>query len=984
MKTFRYLGLVLCFLISMGSYAVEVTIGDLKYTLNGTEAYVSGYTGNPTDVIIPATIESEGQTFKVTKISSKAFFCCTSLTSVRSVGENLKYIGNNYDAQGCFEYCTSLESVYFPSVTNIGAYAFENCTSLPYIVLPSGCTIGGNVFQGCSRLQAIIYLGNQTNKGGSNATVYNVNNMVTWSENSFAYSGSAPTPTFTNNLPMGFQAYTNAAQGNLEKNVGEYNTTVPITFANTEQTFTVNIPFKYTITPITLTAQVKNATKVYGEANPKFESVYSGFITGEDASVITTQGTYSTSATTKSDVGNYGVTQSGAVAKNYVFNYKSGTLAVTKAPLTMTPRDKTMTYGDALPTFDVDYAGLKNSESAPVWISQPTITTSATSLSNAGTYPITISGGVAKNYDVTFKKGTLTINKVLLIATTKDATRVYGDDNPDFEMTYSGLKNGETAPVWTVAPTFATPASKTSPVGVYGITVTGGEAQNYMVQFVNNGKLTVTKAPLTARVRSMSRLQGESNPTFVIDYEGFKNGETALALTEEPIATTTATLYSRPGTYPITISGGIAMNYDFIYVNGTLTVLPKEEPGDPTDNMLTLSSISGNKRTQVVLPVGLKNDKQITGLQLDLYLPDGVTVATNSKGKMLISTTDRMEGTYSISSSQMDGFVRILGYSADGDAFSGNSGDILNVTLNIADNVADGNYTIRVKDIVLSDVNSTEYHPADAGATLTVKSYVLGDVDNSGAININDVVCIINHILNRQVGTFIAEAADVDGSGTININDVVTLINRYILHKSSAPVLLAPALAGITDDNYLHLATISLKPGETKEIEMILTNGNAVAAVQGNVKLPEGVSFVTKSNGRLDVKNIDSRSEDFTLSCALQEDGSMTFAHYSADGFTYDGSDGGIFTFKVKADENAVAGNYNVNLSDVVLSINGVGYELTNRTSTLTVGNGTTGIRSIDNSPLTTDSWYTIDGKKLAGEPKEKGIYIYKGKKVKR
>ncbi len=808
--------------------------------------------------------------------------------------------------------------------------------------------------------------------------------MVTWSENSFAYSGSAPTPTFTNNLPMGFQAYTNAAQGNLEKNVGEYNTTVPITFANTEQTFTVNIPFKYTITPITLTAQVKNATKVYGEANPKFESVYSGFITGEDASVITTQGTYSTSATTKSDVGNYGVTQSGAVAKNYVFNYKSGTLAVTKAPLTMTPRDKTMTYGDALPTFDVDYAGLKNSESAPVWISQPTITTSATSLSNAGTYPITISGGVAKNYDVTFKKGTLTINKVLLIATTKDATRVYGDDNPDFEMTYSGLKNGETAPVWTVAPTFATPASKTSPVGVYGITVTGGEAQNYMVQFVNNGKLTVTKAPLTARVRSMSRLQGESNPTFVIDYEGFKNGETALALTEEPIATTTATLYSRPGTYPITISGGIAMNYDFIYVNGTLTVLPKEEPGDPTDNMLTLSSISGNKRTQVVLPVGLKNDKQITGLQLDLYLPDGVTVATNSKGKMLISTTDRMEGTYSISSSQMDGFVRILGYSADGDAFSGNSGDILNVTLNIADNVADGNYTIRVKDIVLSDVNSTEYHPADAGATLTVKSYVLGDVDNSGAININDVVCIINHILNRQVGTFIAEAADVDGSGTININDVVTLINRYILHKSSAPVLLAPALAGITDDNYLHLATISLKPGETKEIEMILTNGNAVAAVQGNVKLPEGVSFVTKSNGRLDVKNIDSRSEDFTLSCALQEDGSMTFAHYSADGFTYDGSDGGIFTFKVKADENAVAGNYNVNLSDVVLSINGVGYELTNRTSTLTVGNGTTGIRSIDNSPLTTDSWYTIDGKKLAGEPKEKGIYIYKGKKVKR
>ena len=28
------------------------------------------------------------------------------------------------------------------------------------------------------------------------------------------------------------------------------------------------------------------------------------------------------------------------------------------------------------------------------------------------------------------------------------------------------------------------------------------------------------------------------------------------------------------------------------------------------------------------------------------------------------------------------------------------------------------------------------------------------------------------------------------------------------------------------------------------------------------------------------------------------------------------------------------------------------------------------------------DNWYTLDGKKLDGEPTEKGIYIYKGKKV--
>ena len=37
-----------------------------------------------------------------------------------------------------------------------------------------------------------------------------------------------------------------------------------------------------------------------------------------------------------------------------------------------------------------------------------------------------------------------------------------------------------------------------------------------------------------------------------------------------------------------------------------------------------------------------------------------------------------------------------------------------------------------------------------------------------------------------------------------------------------------------------------------------------------------------------------------------------------------------------------------------------------------------------DNGQRTNDSWYTIDGKKLSGEPTKKGVYIIKGKKVKR
>lgn len=58
------------------------------------------------------------------------------------------------------------------------------------------------------------------------------------------------------------------------------------------------------------------------------------------------------------------------------------------------------------------------------------------------------------------------------------------------------------------------------------------------------------------------------------------------------------------------------------------------------------------------------------------------------------------------------------------------------------------------------------------------------------------------------------------------------------------------------------------------------------------------------------------------------------------------------------------------------------------RTFVLDFGDGdnTTGIVSIDDSPLTidrsSDAWYTLDGRRLSGKPMQKGIYIYNAKKI--
>lgn len=86
--------------------------------------------------------------------------------------------------------------------------------------------------------------------------------------------------------------------------------------------------------------------------------------------------------------------------------------------------------------------------------------------------------------------------------------------------------------------------------------------------------LLVAKASVTAKADDKSRDFGSDNPTLSISYTGFVHGETKATLTSEPTPSTTASRTSPAGPYPITLSGGSAVNYAITLQNGTLTVSP--------------------------------------------------------------------------------------------------------------------------------------------------------------------------------------------------------------------------------------------------------------------------------------------------------------------------------------------------------------------------------------------------------------------------
>lgn len=399
-----------------------------------------------------------------------------------------------------------------------------------------------------------------------------------------------------------------------------------------------------------------------------------------------------------------------------------------------------------------------------------------------------------------------------------------------------------------------------------------------------------------------------------------------------------------------------------------------------TDNALAMDNLTGYVGKTIILPILLNNEQQITGLQFDLVLPEGVTVAKKANGKNDITVTERMEESYSLSSNTMDdGSVRVTGLSGESIPFTGNSGAIVNVVLQVDESVAEGDHQIQVKNIVLSDVNGVAHKPVTVSCMLTVKSYVPGDVDNSGDININDAVCIVNYILNKPNAKFIPEAADLDGSGDININDAVVLINKYILKKANAKAMKAPRRAATGADNYLSVGAISIKPGETKKVSVDMANTEGIQGLQCSIDLPEGLSFATKSNGKIDVANDADRGDGFTLSSSLQEDGSLTVATVNFDGDSYYGNSGTIFTFKITADENLAAGEYEIKVRDIVLS-SGVAIKPSDAIGKVTVEGSSSSLQQIEADSNQSDSIYNLNGQRV--KKPNHGVYIHNGKKV--
>jgi subtilisin-like proprotein convertase family protein len=242
--------------------------------------------------------------------------------------------------------------------------------------------------------------------------------------------------------------------------LGAYPITIaPGNLAAANYTFTF-VNAALTVTPAVLICQANNTSRPYGETNPVFTASYSGFVNGDNASIVSGPLSGSSPAQTNSPVGSYPISVSGQSAPNYSIQYVAGTLTVGPAPLVVQANDAGRAYGRTNPIFSASFVGLTNGDAPSALEGTLVFTTTAETNSPVGSYPIVPSGLSSTNYSLTYSNGTLSVGAYALVVTADNQARSYGAPNPPLTGTVAGLQNGDN-----ITATYSTDADTIRPVG---------------------------------------------------------------------------------------------------------------------------------------------------------------------------------------------------------------------------------------------------------------------------------------------------------------------------------------------------------------------------------------------------------------------------------------------------------------------------------------------------------------------------------------
>lgn len=767
-----------------------------------------------------------------------------------------------------------------------------------------------------------------TKSGYPNSEIASVrvvfNPTITLETTVYTYDGSAKEPTVGSVM-----------DGETAIATSKYN----VTYSNNTNagTATVNIEdiagddlivsgsANFTINPAEVTLTANSGTEPYDGT----EKTVSGFTCSVDG--LTFEGVSASGSGT--EMGDYPVTFTGVTigstkdtSGNYVvMSTVNGTLTISRKQLTITADSETKVY-DGTPLTKNSYTNTDLFEGD--WIESVTVTGSQT---NAGTSNNVPSAAVIKNstdddvtanYDIIYNNGTLEVTKRTLTVTANARSKVYGEADPMLTYQSEGLINGD---VITGTLTRA-PGENAGDYAISQGELTAGD--NYEISFTG-ANLTITKAKLKISAQNNSITYGAIPAGIGVTYTGFVGEETSSVLGGTLDYDFSYTQYDDVGNYTITPKGLTSDNYGIIFVEGKLTVSPKEVGLAWSET--TLFTYNGSLQAPTATATGLVNDDVI-----------GVTVTgaqTNAGNHTATASglTGAKKRNYSLPEANTQSFTILSKSIGDGTLADG-------YTLNFGE----GNTILLTDDMIGSAlVSSTDYsvgEDTDPSEGYSIRT-VTGIGNYTGSFNVRNAFVTFSTDTEQEnwSATFVAEKRNGEDIGFV----LPEGFSAFIISDIRGEWAIPEPLNYIPADVPVLLVANHQTQGfvATKAISSEVTE---ITETQKGYNMLEEVTEATSGY------DPDTQSAPFTTK--------QIYLLYKNE-----------FVFNKSG--NLKKGKVYLNPSHTAPA-----------PSRLKIAwNHTTGIENLQNDSIEKtqhDIWYTIDGRRLSGKPNTKGLYIVGAKKI--
>ena len=236
----------------------------------------------------------------------------------------------------------------------------------------------------------------------------------------------------------------------------------------------------YEIEKAQITVRPTNKEVCYGGVSPEFEAGFSGFIAGEDQSVLSGAPAFSCAYGQGDDAGDYAIQASEGtlLAANYTFLFEEGTLFVTQKAVTVAFENTTQIYDGLVKTpTAVSFEGMLDGDELSVTYLDECVNAGNASLRFA------LSGADAQNYALTENTVLFTIEKKSLQFT----VLVDGAIRENNEVTFNGQPHTVTATATNKCVgddvSLAVEANEQTHAGSYAsvVQIGGSKASNYQI-----------------------------------------------------------------------------------------------------------------------------------------------------------------------------------------------------------------------------------------------------------------------------------------------------------------------------------------------------------------------------------------------------------------------------------------------------------------------------------------------------------------------